>query len=139
MTGRSEVKKVKFLGARLISYYNLVLSAFFIIGSIALIAFSKIKTESDGQLSLLPFFLLIFFGLFCIFSALKYLNHENIGRVCLVLCCLVQIVLSIKGVITTYWVTFSISLKDILMLVIGSWGIWYLNTSESKEWLKSRH
>ena len=130
------MKKVGFLGVRLISYYNFMLSITFVFGSIVLIVFSRAREADD--IFLLPLFFLIIFGLFCFFSALKYLRHNNIGRVCLLCCCIIQAAYSIRGLILTSKITSSFSMLDAIMLFFGLCGIWYLNTSEGKEWVKPK-
>ena len=131
------MKKDGFVGVRLISYYNIILSMLFIFGSVVLIAFSKTRRVGDEEF-LLPLLFLILFGLFCIFSALKYLRHKNKGRVCLICCCIIQIIYSIKGLIVTFKIGSSFPITNVIMLVIGLWGIWYLNTTQAKEWLKMK-
>lgn len=125
----------KNMGSRFVGYYNLLVSIFFIIGAIILISFSwngKIESKSEA---LLPLFLLGTFGLFCGYSALKYLRHEKTGEICLIFCFIVQIVYSVYGLIATYKTTSSVSIINLIMLGVGLWGTWYLMSAKSKEWI----
>lgn len=128
------MKKESFVGVRLISYYNIILSMLFIFGSVALIAFSKIRRVGDEEF-LLPLLFLILFALFCILSAFKYLRHKNIGRLCLMYCCIGQVLFSIAGLIVSSKASTSLPMINVIMLFVGSWGIRYLNTKEAKEWV----
>lgn len=129
------MKQEGFLGVRLISYYNVVLSGLFIFGSIGLVIFSKIGRVGDEEVFLLPLLFLILFALFCILSAFKYLRHKNIGRVCLMYCCIGQVLFSIAGLVVSVKDSTSLPMINVIMLFIGSWGVWYLNTREAKEWV----
>ena len=128
------MSKARPLGVRLISYYNMILSIAFIFGSASLIVFIKTNNPSERS-SLLPrLVLLILLSLFYIFSAFKYLHQENIGRVCLICSCVAQILFSIHGLFSAYKSINSLPVLNIIVFLFASWGIWYLQTKESKIW-----
>ncbi len=129
------MKKAGFLGVKLISYYNIVLSVAFVFGSIVMIAFSRNIKDVADIFFLLPLFFMILFGIFCFFSALKYLRHKKIGRVSLLCCCIIQVAFSIKGLIIMSKTTSSFSFWSIIMFLFGAWGIWYLNSKDGKKWV----
>ena len=132
------MEKGQFFSSHFLGYYNVVLAACFIVGSIVLIIFSEFKIGGAELRSTLPLIILIIFGLFCLFSAIKYLRHEKLGRVCLLLCCIIQVISSIFYIYTTYRVTSSVSIINIIMLFVGAYGTWYLSSRESKEWTRIR-
>lgn len=115
------MKKIDFLGIRIISYYNLIVSFFFIFGSIVLVVFSKTKYTSSEKIYLFPFLFLLLAGLFYAFSALKYLQQQKIGRVCLICSCVIQILFSIQGLIITFKSIASLPFVNIIMLLVSLW------------------
>ena len=132
------MKRRKFIGAKFVSYYNIVVSACFVIGALILIGFSgKVNAEAHVGTMIGLVFLLLFGGL-CGFSAVKYLHREKIGKVCLVVCFVIQILYSIHGLISTYRATDSVSIINVVMLIIGFCGIWYMTTKEAKEWISMK-
>ena len=132
------MKNTGFLGVKLISYYNLILSTLFILGSIILIIFSVLNdltNLTNRNIHLFSLLGLILLSLFYIFSSLQYLHHKRIGRIFLIYSFITQILISIGGLIATLSVEQSFSTTNIVILVVGLIGLWYLNTEEAKEWL----
>jgi presenilin-like A22 family membrane protease len=129
------MKNKKFKGAKLVSYYNLVVSACFVIGAFTLMAFSGEVNVEDSEGTLMGLIFLSLFGAFCGFSAVKYLRRQKIGRVCIAVCFIVQIIYSILGLISTYRATDSAPIINVVMLIIGFSGIWYMTTKDAKEWI----
>jgi len=125
----------KFIGAKFVSYYNLLVSVCFVIGSLVLIGFSGNVDGGARAGTVIGLVFLALFGAFCGFAAIKYLRREKVGRVCLAVCFVAQILYSIHGLISTYRVTVSVSGIAVVMLIIGCWGTWYMTTDEAKEWI----
>lgn len=128
----------KSLGVYFICYYNLILPSILIFGAISIIIFSLIKGNGDAgsiQLHLLFFILLCTFH---VFSATKYLHQENIGRYLLIICSLIQVFFSVKGLLMIADNTVLEILLNLGMFLIGLWAAWYLNTEKAKEWLKNK-
>ena len=126
------------IGVRIICYYNFILSSIFICGSIVwfiLPRFFSIEIERKTYFSLMIFIVL---SSFYIFSAYQYLNHKKRGRVFLLFSCVIQVTLSIKDLTTTYLVINTLPAINIAMMIVGLWGLWYLNTKRAKNWIKDK-
>ena len=130
------MKTKEFLGVKIISYYNMILPLVFIFGSLIALFFAKNFTEKTSQIIITPFLFLIIVSLFFIFSAINYLNHKKIGRVCLIYSCLIQFFYGLSGLIGTLKAIGTAPITNVIVLAIASWGLWYLNTEEAKNWIK---
>ncbi len=131
------MSKSSFFGVKLISYYNIVLSAAFVFGAIVMIIFTINSKDVTDITLLLPLIFMSLFGIFCFISALKYLGHKKIGRVSLLCCSIIQVAFSVRGLIVISKTTYSFSSWSIIMFIFGVWGIWYLKSREGKEWVVS--
>ena len=128
--------KLKFLGARFIIYYNLILPSLMLIGSIIMFTFSHIKETTQKDVFKLPLLLFIVLCIFYILSSAAYLKRKNIGRICLLVSCALQILNSIRDIIMEFRAFSTFSFFYVLMILVGLYGLWYLNTEEAKDWLK---
>jgi hypothetical protein len=126
----------KSIEVRIICYYNFILSSIFIFGSIVLFLlprFASIEIDQRTYFALIVFMIL---SIFYIFSANQYLKHKKRGRVLLLISCITQVTLSIKNLITTYLVINNFPAINIVMLIVGLWGLLYLNTKRAKNWIE---
>ena len=97
--------------------------------------FEPIAIQPETYLGLFVFILL---SVFYIFSSHQYLHHKKMGWICLMISCIIQILMSIKDLITTYITVKDVPALNIIMMIIGLWGLWFLNTKEAKNWIKIR-
>ncbi|MDY6790841.1 MAG: hypothetical protein SWH54_06185 [Thermodesulfobacteriota bacterium] len=126
----------KYIKVYIISFYNILLSSLFLIGSFVWIVFPKI-TGIGEEVFKLSYFLFLLFYLFYFFSALLYLAHKKIGRVSLFLSSIIQVANAVFYIFTTYKTTSTFQYTDIIMIIFGLWGMWFLSRREAIEWLKA--
>ena len=121
---------------KIICYYNLTLSAIFIFGSVVWFIFPKFVSIAVKQETNLGFLLFILLSIFYAFSSYQYLNKKQAGRIYLMISSIIQVILSIKDLTITYIKVGDIPVINILIMAMGLWGIWLLNTEEAKNWIK---
>ena len=121
-------------GIQFISYYNLVVAFVLVFGLAALFIFAKTKGTPDQNFPVGSLLVPIACALFYAFSAFNYLGHKEYGRICLLGSCVIQIMTSIKDLVVTYSVTISLQAVNIVILLVGLWGLWFLNTAPAKAW-----
>ncbi len=128
------MRKAKFLEVYLISYFYIVFSAITLFGGLIGIFFihETRKVDKLDHMILLLFAFIFIFNVFCIFFAVKFIRHKNIGRIGMLCCCIAQILFLIPKFFSTIK---SFSFLDVIVLLIGLLGLWYLNTKEAKEWI----
>lgn len=125
---------MKFLGVYLISCYNIFFPTIIVLGFIIGVTFihKTRKLDEFDKIIFLFFILISIFCVFCIFSAVSYLRHKKNGRIFLLCCCIAQITVLILSLLSPKR---HFSLFDVILLLVGLWGAWYLNTKEAKEWI----
>ena len=132
---RKRIMDDKPIKVKIICYYNLILPAIFIFGSILLFIFPKFVSTTFKQETYLSLFVFILLSIFYMFSSHQYMHHKKLGWVCLMISCIIQVLLSIKDLTTTYMTVETVPPLNIIMMIIGLWGLWFLNTEEAKNWI----
>ncbi len=128
-------KKDKGYGIKFICYYNYLLCSVFIIGVLGFILFSTMGGKVDFSFINYRFIFYLILALFSFFSAKKFMNHSNFGRVSLIVCSTVQVLTSLKDIINTFYVARTLHPINFFTLIVGLWAVWFLNSHTAKEWL----
>lgn len=132
---QKKIMNEKPIKVRIICYYNLILPAILIFGTIVLFIFPKFESTIVKQKTYIGFFVFIFLSIFYMFSSHQYLRHKKLGWICLMVSCILQVLLSIKDMTATFMAVKVVPPINIIMMIIGLWGLWFLNTQEAKNWI----
>jgi hypothetical protein len=119
----------------MISYYYIIVSIAFMIGSASIIGFSLFIDE-EPMTSIWLFIILILLCVVCFFSAIIYLKKLKSGRYILVFFSLSQILISIRDIIQTHRVMNRIHFVNILLFLFGIICLQHLLSRHSKNWVK---
>ena len=138
--------RTKFTAVQFICYYNMALGAVGLIGAVSITVFALVVKPPEWDSLFSPGILSSMFLYLClsglyIYAGKKYLRKSRIGRTLLMVCCVTQIITALWELVSNNLSLFSLAPKHILLtivvLLVGSWGIWYLNTSNAKKWIET--
>lgn len=124
----------KYSYVRFVSYYNIILSIFWFTGSLILYIFSNYTDHVSNKMAKFHYVIFVFFCLLMALSGVRFLHHNKMGRIGLLLCSIAQVLYCFEDIISSFETGASFALYNTIILVVGLWNIWYLNTKEAKEW-----
>jgi len=126
----------RYTGAKIVAYSIMTLSVMILAGLPTIFLFAIYQNLDFPQINF-SFALTIIMSAFGFFSAKIYLKKKKWSRISLLVTCIIYLVTGVDAAITDYLLLGYVKWFFLIPVCFSFYGVWYLLTGESKDWLAS--
>lgn len=126
----------RYTGAKIVAYSIMTLSVVILAGIPTIFLFAMFQHLDIPQTNF-SLALTIIMSVFGFLSAKLYLKKKKWSRISLLVTCIIYSVTGVDAAITNYQLLGHVKWVFLIPVCFSFYGVWYLLTGESKDWLTS--